>query len=52
MSWSGLAAGKRHLAALRFFADGVAQGTTLLEVNTNDPVPMAAGSRPVVVTAD
>ena len=56
MSWSGLAAGKRHLAALRYSdaagAVGNILGTTLLEVNTNNPVPMAAGSRPEPITAE
>jgi len=47
MSWSGLAAGQRHLGAATFKVNGVAQGTTLVEVNTNDPVPLAVNSRAV-----
>ncbi len=50
-SWSGLAAGQRFLGAASFKVDGVAQGLTLLEVNTNDPVPLATGSRPTVQSA-
>lgn len=51
MSWSGLAAGKRHLGALRYLVGGVAQGTTVVEVNTNDPVPLFDTSRPAPVQA-
>ncbi|UUZ50896.1 hypothetical protein LP420_15485 [Massilia sp. B-10] len=40
VGWSGLAAGQRHLGALRYIVGGVAQGTTLIEVNTNDPLPL------------
>ena len=52
MSWSGLAAGKRHLGALRYSDTAGVIGTTLLEVNTNNPVPMAAGSRPEPIAAE
>ena len=52
MSWSGLEAGKRHLGALRYVFNGVAQGTTVVAVDTNDPVPEFAGSRSAPVLAD
>jgi subtilisin family serine protease len=51
LSWSGLEAGKRHLGAVRYMLNGVAQGTTVVSVNTNDPLPLFEGSRtaPVLV---
>ena len=52
LSWSGLDAGKRHLGALRYVLGGVAQGTTVVSVNTNDPLPEFAGSRSEPVLAD
>ncbi|MGS0756418.1 S8 family serine peptidase [Roseateles sp. GG27B] len=52
MSWSGLAAGKRHLGALSYLIGGVSAGMTVLEVNTNDPLPLAAGSRPLAPIVD
>ncbi|SHH71166.1 S8 family peptidase [Massilia sp. CF038] len=39
VGWSGLAAGKRHLGALQYVVGGAVQGTTVVEVNTNDPLP-------------
>jgi hypothetical protein len=51
MSWSGLAAGQRHLGAVRYLASGVAQGSTLVEVNTNDPLPPLTTARAVPVQA-
>ncbi|MES2321983.1 MAG: S8 family peptidase [Pseudomonadota bacterium] len=52
MSWSGLAANTRHLGALRYLLGGVAQGQTLVEVNTNDELPMFDTARTVPVLAD
>lgn len=52
MSWSGLAAGQRHLGAYTYVIGGVTQGRTMVEVNTNDPVPSAVNSRPVSARAD
>ena len=52
MSWSGLAPNTRHLGALRYLLGGVAQGQTLVEVNTNDPLPMFDTARTVPVLAD
>jgi subtilisin family serine protease len=52
MSWSGLATGTRHLGALRYLVGGAAQGTTLVEVNTNDPLPQFGSSRPAPALAD
>ena len=45
MSWSGLAAGVRHLGGVNFMQGAARLGTTLVEVNTNDPVPTATMSR-------
>lgn len=45
VSWSGLAAGKRHLGAVSFLVNGAALGMTLVEVNTNDPLPLFQNSR-------
>ncbi|MDT9000912.1 S8 family serine peptidase [Paucibacter sp. APW11] len=52
MSWSGLTAGQRYLGAASFKVGGVEQGLTLLEVNANDPVPVAVNSRPATQAAD
>lgn len=51
VSWSGLAAGKRHLGALSYVVGGVTQGQTVVEVNTNDPLPLFETSRPTPVLA-
>ena len=51
LSWSNLAEGKRHLGAVGYQVGGVVQGVTVVEVNTNDPVPLfqnARGARPVL----
>ena len=45
MSWSGLAAGQRYLGAASFLVNGTPQGTTLMEVRTNDPVPVSVNSK-------
>jgi len=52
VSWTGLEAGKRHLAAMRYLIDGVVQGTTVLRVETNDPLPEVTRVKPVVVAAE
>ena len=39
MSWADLAPGQRYLGILRYLVSGVAQGNTMVEVNTNDPLP-------------
>ncbi len=52
MSWSGLAAGQRFLGAANYKVGGVDQGLTVVEVHTNDPLPLAISSRPIVVTAE
>jgi hypothetical protein len=52
MSWSGLAAGTRYLGAASYKVNGVPQGMTLLDVKTNDPVPLAINSKPVNPTQD
>nr|WP_223279145.1 hypothetical protein [Janthinobacterium lividum] len=51
LSWSNLAEGKRHLGAVGYQVAGVVQGVTVVEVNTNDPVPLfqnARGAKPVL----
>ncbi|WP_310385672.1 S8 family peptidase [Roseateles sp.] len=45
ISWSGLAPAKRHLGALSFVVNGAALGMTMVEVNTNDPLPLFQNSR-------
>jgi len=53
IGWSGLAAGQRHLGALRYVVGGVTQGMTLVEVNTNDPLPQFdTGRSPSSALAD
>jgi hypothetical protein len=51
MSWSGLAAGVRHLGGVNFMQGATRIGTTLVEVNTNDPVPTATTSRATPIGA-
>jgi subtilisin family serine protease len=52
LSWSGLEAGKRHLGALSYVFNGATQGTTVVAVDTNDPLPQFAGSRTAPVLAE
>ena len=52
MSWSDLAAGKRHLGVLRYLLNGVTQGNTVVEVNTDDPLPQFESARAAPVLAD
>lgn len=52
MSWSGLEAGKRHLGAVKYVVAGVVQGSTVVEVNTDDPVPLLQSARTTPVLAD
>lgn len=51
MSWRGLAAGVRHLGGVNFMQGATRIGTTLVEVNTNDPVPTATTSRATPIGA-
>lgn len=51
MSWSGLAPGKRHLGAVQYLLNGSYQGTTVVEVNTNDPLPQFDNARDKYVNA-
>ncbi|RVU37688.1 S8 family peptidase [Rheinheimera riviphila] len=52
VSWSGLATGKRYMAAIRYIVAGSVQGTTLVRVETNDPLPEVTRVKPVVVAAN
>ncbi len=52
LSWSGLAQGKRYLAGMRFISGGAVLGTSVLTVNTNDPLPQAEGEKAVLVVAE
>lgn len=45
LSWSGLAAGKRYLGAVNYLLSGVRQGTTVIEVDATDPLPLLQSSR-------
>jgi len=40
LSWSGLAVGKRHLGSVTFMNGANALGTTVVEVDTTDPLPL------------
>jgi subtilisin family serine protease len=40
ISWSGLATGKRHLGSVSYVAGGTTVGTTVVEVDTTDPIPL------------
>lgn len=50
-SWSGLATGQRYLGAATYKVGGVASGTTVVDVQTNDPVPLSQSSKPVQAAA-
>jgi hypothetical protein len=52
LSWSALAQGKRYLAGMRFINGGATLGTSVLTVNTNDPLPMAEVEKAVMVVAE
>ncbi|WP_179958341.1 hypothetical protein [Chitinimonas arctica] len=39
VNWKGLAVGKRYLGAVRYAAEGVPQGSSVVLVETNDPLP-------------
>jgi len=45
MSWQGLAPNVRHLGAVSYLQGTTRVGTTLLEVETDDPVPTAVTAR-------
>jgi hypothetical protein len=46
VSWSDLPKGKRFVGGLQYLdTDGKAAGTTLLQVETDDPVPLARPER-------
>jgi subtilisin family serine protease len=40
LSWSGLPTGKRHLGSVGFVTGGAVVATTLVEVDTTDPIPL------------
>ncbi|MTV37638.1 S8 family serine peptidase [Duganella radicis] len=45
ISWSGLPVGKRYVGAVNFLLGGVKQGTTVVDVDTTDPLPLFQNSR-------
>jgi subtilisin family serine protease len=45
MSWSGLAVGKRHVGVVNYVLGGVKQGSTVIDVDTTDPLPLFQNSR-------
>jgi subtilisin family serine protease len=40
ISWSGLATGKRHLGSVAYVTGGATVGSTIVEVDTTDPIPL------------
>ncbi|WP_295996310.1 S8 family serine peptidase [Rugamonas sp.] len=44
-SWSGLDSGKRYLGMVNYLVGGVAETSTLLEVDTTDPLPSFSSGR-------
>ncbi|MBY0557334.1 MAG: S8 family serine peptidase [Burkholderiaceae bacterium] len=52
MSWSGLPTGKRHVGVVNYLLGGVKQGTTVIDVDTTNPLPMFQNSRSKQVLAD
>jgi subtilisin family serine protease len=51
-SWSGLPVGQRYLGAVNYKVAGALAGTTLVDIQTNDPVPLAFSSKVLEVGAD
>ncbi|MYM21072.1 S8 family serine peptidase [Duganella sp. FT135W] len=45
VSWSGLPVGQRYVGAVNFLLGGVKQGTTVVDVDTTDPLPLFQNSR-------
>ncbi|SDH14717.1 MULTISPECIES: S8 family serine peptidase [unclassified Duganella] len=45
LSWSGLPVGKRYVGAVNFLLGGVRQGTTVVDVDTTDPLPLFQNAR-------
>jgi hypothetical protein len=45
MSWSGSPVGKRHLGVVNYLLNGAKQGTTQVEIDTTDPLPLFQNSR-------
>lgn len=39
LSWSNLTAGKRYVGAINYLVGGVKQGSTVVDVDTTDPLP-------------
>jgi subtilisin family serine protease len=52
MSWSGLPVGKRHVGVVNYLIGGVKQGTTVIDVDTTDPLPLFQNARSKPVLAD
>lgn len=52
ISWSGLQAGKRYLGNINYLVGGVKQGSTYVEVFTNDPLPLFQNSRGKALLAE
>lgn len=44
MSWSNLEVGKRYVGAVDYLVGGVRQGTTVIDVDTTDPLPLFKSS--------
>ena len=44
MSWSNLDVGKRYVGAVDYLVGGVRQGTTVIDVDTTDPLPLFKSS--------
>lgn len=45
LAWSGLAVGKRHMGVVSYKTGGATVGTTVIEVDTTDPVPPFLNAR-------
>ncbi|QJE00783.1 S8 family serine peptidase [Massilia forsythiae] len=44
LSWSGLAVGKRYLGSVSYQNAGAAVGSTIVEIDTTDPIPLFQNS--------
>jgi hypothetical protein len=52
MAWSGLPVGKRHMGVVTFKSGATVVGSTVVEVDTTDPLPLLQSARRTPLHAD
>jgi len=52
MAWSGLPVGKRHMGVVTFKSGATVIGTTVVEVDTTDPLPLFQNARPAPLASN